>query len=119
MNSSVLSVKPDDPLSIFQEALRRAEEAAGDLGVETLTEALGEAERLKARLWARLYCLTVPHQGEADRLLDVREAATLLSLSEDTLYRRADELPFTVRLGGSVRFSALGIQKFIRSRQGR
>ncbi len=116
---SSLSVASETPFCRFQEALRATEEAAGSLGVEALSEALGEAEKLKARLWVRLYALTVPRQEDADRLLEVDEAARLLSLSPDTLYRRAGQLPFTVRIGGSVRFSALGIQKFIRARQGR
>jgi predicted DNA-binding transcriptional regulator AlpA len=119
MKSSVISVAPDNPLLRFTEALQRAEEEAGSLGVQDLSEALGATERLKAKLWARLYDLGVPRKGEADRLLDVEEAARVLTLSPDTLYRRASELPFTVRLGGSVRFSSDGIQKFICSRQGR
>ena len=55
MSLSVLSAPSDDPLGRFQEALREAKEAADSLGSEALPEALGEAERLKARLWTRLY----------------------------------------------------------------
>ena len=42
-----------------------------------------------------------------------------LAISTDTLYRKARELPFTVRIGGNVRFSAQGISRFIATRQGR
>jgi predicted DNA-binding transcriptional regulator AlpA len=54
-----------------------------------------------------------------DRLLTVTEAATVLSQTEDWLYRHAKQLPFTVRVGNSLRFSSAGIAKWIRTRQGR
>lgn len=54
-----------------------------------------------------------------DRLLDVVEAAQRLGTSQDYLYRQAKKLPFTVRIGSRLRFSAHGIERFIRSRQGR
>ncbi len=53
-------------------------------------------------------------------LLTVGEAAQKLSVSKDWLYRRADTLPFTVRLGPAhLRFSERGIEKYIRQRQGK
>jgi predicted DNA-binding transcriptional regulator AlpA len=108
-----------EPLSSFQDALRTAEEAALELGADALAEALGAAESLKARLWARLYAEGAPRPQEEDRLLDVDEASRRLSVSTDTLYRKARALPFTVRVGGNVRFSAQGISRFIATRQGR
>lgn len=52
-----------------------------------------------------------------DNLLNVKQAAARLSVTEDWLYRHAQRLPFTVRLGpGQVRFSAAGIERFIRTR---
>ena len=119
MSLSVLAQNPDDPLRRFRDALRHAEEVSGCLGAEALPEALGEAEKLKARLWTRLYAAGIPRQEEEDRLLEVEEAARRLAISTDTLYRRARELPFTVRIGGNVRFSAQGISRFIATRQGR
>ena len=119
MSVSALSQSPGDPLRHFQEALRHSEEASDSLGIEALPEALGEAERLKARLWVRLYGEGIPRQQEEDRLLEVEEAAKRLAISTDTLYRKAHELPFTVRIGGNVRFSAQGISRFIATRQGR
>lgn len=56
---------------------------------------------------------------ETDRLLDAREAAARLGMTPDWLYRRAPRLPFTVRLGRALRFSAAGIDRYIRARQGR
>lgn len=54
-----------------------------------------------------------------DRLLDVDEAAARLGVSSDWLYRRAARLPFTVRLGRTLRFSVRGLDRFIRTRQSR
>jgi len=55
---------------------------------------------------------------EPDQLLTAEQAAKRLSTSEDFLYR-AKDLPFRVRLGRRVRFSARGIERYIRLRQGR
>ena len=53
-----------------------------------------------------------------DRLLDTVEAAKLLSVSEDWLYRAAKKLPFTRRLGPKMlRFSSIGIQKYLATRK--
>jgi predicted DNA-binding transcriptional regulator AlpA len=57
------------------------------------------------------------HTGE-DRLLDAEEAAKLLSVSPDWLYRKAKKLPFTHRLGPKMlRFSYLGILKWLATRK--
>jgi len=114
-----VSVAARLPLYAFQEALQTAGEVAGSLGAEALAEAIGETERLKAGLWARLYAEGAPRPQEEDRLLDVDEASRRLSVSTDTLYRKARELPFTVKIGGNVRFSTHGISRFIATRQGR
>ena len=58
-------------------------------------------------------------QDNGDRLLDVREAAAKLSVTEDWLYRKGDKLPFIIRLGRNIRFSEQGIEKYIRQRTGR
>jgi len=56
----------------------------------------------------------------ADCLLGAKEAAARLAVTADYLYRHADKLPFTVRLGpGQLRFSANGIARYIQARQGR
>ena len=58
-------------------------------------------------------------QISEDHLLGVNEAAKRLSASKDWLYRHASRLPFTVRVGRQLRFSSVGIDRFIHSRQGR
>ena len=53
-----------------------------------------------------------------DRLLEADDAAKLLSVSEDWLYRHAKKLPFTRKLGPKMlRFSAIGIQKYLSTRK--
>ena len=53
--------------------------------------------------------------GPQDRLLTVQEAAPILGVTVDWLYRHADEFSFTVRPGpGHVRFSNVGIQDSLR-----
>lgn len=56
--------------------------------------------------------------NEGDRLLDAPEAAKLLTVSEDWLYRHAKKLPFTRKLGPKMlRFSSIGIQKYLGTRK--
>ncbi len=53
-----------------------------------------------------------------DNLLDAEEAAMILHVSKDWLYRHACHLPFTRKLGPKVlRFSFGGIQKYLASRK--
>jgi len=56
-------------------------------------------------------------QQEVGRLLSAEEAATLMSVSEDWLYRNAKKLPFTRKLGPKMlRFSLQGIKKWLATR---
>ena len=53
-----------------------------------------------------------------DQLVDAEEAARLLCVSADWLYRHAKKLPFTRKLGPKMlRFSSLGIQKYLATRK--
>ena len=94
-----------------------------NLPPEAVPSMLGELERLRAILWVRLTAGNHDGQGQlasnGDRLLGVEEAARKLGKSKDALYRHADDYPFTVRDGHSLRFSEQGIEKFIRQRMGR
>ena len=57
------------------------------------------------------------HQ-DGDRLLDAEEAAKILSVSPDWLYRHANRLPFTRKLAPKMlRFSYQGIQKYLATRK--
>ena len=54
---------------------------------------------------------------EADRMLTAEEAAEMLSMSTDWLYRNAKKLPFTKKLGPKMlRFSYQGIKKWLATR---
>ncbi len=55
--------------------------------------------------------------SEAEKLLDANEAAAMLGHSEVWLYRNSKRLPFSVRMGRSVRFSRKGIEKWIEAQK--
>jgi excisionase family DNA binding protein len=56
---------------------------------------------------------------DRDVLLSVNEAAERLKVSTDYLYRNARKLPFTVREGRLLRFSANGMDEYIRRKRNR
>lgn len=99
----------------FAQLLAEAEAVGLDLELIEIPEALAELERVRMRLTFRALSATPP----SDALLKVGPASDLLGIAPDTLYRRSAEYPFTVRDGRRLRFSRAGIEKFIRSRQGR
>lgn len=98
----------------FSELLAQAEAVGLDLESSELPVALGELERVRARLTFRALSAAAP----SDVLLTVGEAVKLLGMAEGTLYRRAADYPFTVRDGRRLRFSRAGIERFIRAKQG-
>jgi hypothetical protein len=61
---------------------------------------------------------TMDRVGPRDRLLNVREAAARLRVTPDWLYRHHKQLPFVVRHGRLLRFSAHGIEDYIWKRRG-
>ena len=95
-------------------------ERVSALPPEAVPVMLGELERLRALLWARL--VMRPDGNEAgsldeDRLLDVNEASTKLGISADALYR--NDYPFKVKVATRIRFSQHGIERYIKQRVGR
>jgi excisionase family DNA binding protein len=56
-------------------------------------------------------------KSDDDHLLTVGEAATRLNTTKDWIYRHSSELPFEVRVGGKLRFSARGLQEYIRAKR--
>ncbi len=102
--------------------LAELKEEIGELAPEQIPAVLGELEELRARAWAQLLTPNGRNPSgiqPADELVSAREAARRLGLSLDYVYRHARQLPFTVRIGRRLRFSAQGIERFIRLRQGR
>ena len=86
-----------------------------DLPSEFVVAALAHVAAISAGLAARLAEASAASTPATtgDRLLDIREAAQRLGMSTSRLYREATHLPFTVRRGRSVRFSAVGIDRYI------
>ena len=85
-----------------------------DLG-EALKETLRGVVREVVR--EELVALDLNRAPEGDRLLTMKEAADLLGMSRDWLYRNAYRLPFVRRpADGSVRCSKQGIQKWLKTR---
>lgn len=79
---------------------------------EALLQALRQAIRQEIEA-----ALQSGHAPE-DRLLDAPSAAKLLSVSSDWVYRHAKSFPFTRKLGPKMlRFSFLGIQKYLATRK--
>ena len=95
-----------------------------DVQAAELPTLIGEAEALRARLWARMQATSAPappapaQRNGKDRLLTSDEAAELLGVSRRWVYRKADELPFTRRLsGGTLRFSERGLERWKETRK--
>ena len=84
---------------------------------EDLLAQLTSAEADRLTLLAQLIALEVARTLHApdDRLLTVQEAAPILGVTVDWLYRHANDFTFTVRPGpGQVRFSYIGLQDHLR-----
>jgi len=85
---------------------------------ERIPEILGEIERVKGVLWARLAVPPTTNGAGGDRLLTIHEAALRLAVPTGWVKKRPD-LPFRVVLSdGTVRYSARGLEAFIRARHG-
>ncbi|MBI3458456.1 MAG: helix-turn-helix domain-containing protein [Candidatus Rokubacteria bacterium] len=111
------------PVPTLDELAGEPGQAAG-LPLEAARALLARCAVVHGVLVARLleapeHGASAPQGGPEDRLLAVEEAAGMLAVSPDWLYRRAGRLPFTVRLGRTLRFSARGLERYIRQRQGR
>ena len=90
------------------------------LPADQLPDAIGTLESAKARAWARLVRpeSAEPSPQDADKTVDVQDAAQLLGMSPTWVYRHADTLPFTRRVGRrALRFSVAGIRRYLASRR--
>lgn len=71
-------------------------------------------ERLTASLQqGRPLVESKPQAQPKERLMGVHEAAHVLGVKPDWLYRHANELPFTRRIGRHLRFSSEAIQQYL------
>ena len=97
-------------------------ERASEISPATAGALLARLAGVQTALLARLLAPSGNASEAAlveDRLLTASEAAAQLGHSRDWIYRHAARLPFTVRTGRDVRFSAAGLARWIRTRQGR
>ncbi len=88
--------------------------AARELPVDDLPRLMGELEEIRCTAMARL-ATPAPAQSQADELLSAVEAARRLGISQDYLYRHHRGFPFSRRVGRRLLFSALGIEKYIKT----
>jgi excisionase family DNA binding protein len=108
----------EDRVERYRQLLGEAEDVAGRMSPDELADGIAELERAKALLSIRLNTLTASRPHETDRLLTAKEAAERLGVSLETVYRKAKDVPFRVKIGGNLRFSSHGLEAFIRSRCG-
>lgn len=88
---------------------------------DVIADLRGQIAKLDTLLLSRLLTGEQPQTGmDGDRLLTAAETAQKLGATEDWLYRHATTLPFAVRVGKKhLRFSEVGIERYIRQRTGR
>src|SRR5215469_16372932 len=86
-----------------------------EIAIGDIPAALAQLAALQSALIARLLA-TKSAATAPEALLTVEEAARKLSVTEDWLYRRGKNLGLAVTLGaGTLRFSALAIDAYIRA----
>jgi predicted DNA-binding transcriptional regulator AlpA len=89
-------------------------ERVDELAPEQARALLAQLVTLQAPLLAR--ALIAVGGREPDELLTVEVAARRIGLGEGWLYRHAAALPFTVRVGRQLRFSARRLEAYIAAR---
>ena len=52
-----------------------------------------------------------------DKLLSVEQVCEILNVEVDWVYHNARKLPFVIKIGGMLRFSSNGLQRYIASRK--
>src|SRR5262245_24017759 len=105
-------------------AVLDAPERASNISPAAVPAILGQLAALQALFLARLVAGTTAQANEGgpangDRNLSVEEAAHRLGVKPGYLYRHSGRLPFTVRIGRRLLFSADGLERWNRRRQGR
>ena len=91
--------------------------------VRDLEQRAAHAERIGAQApVAAIYRLVLeevgqldgtPEERTPDRLLSAEVAAERMGVSKRYIYNHADTLPFTKRLGRTVRFSERGLERWL------
>jgi excisionase family DNA binding protein len=87
---------------------------------EDLPRLVGDFEAARAAAWSRMLApRALAADSAQDQNLSVEEAASRLGVSKDYLYRHADRLPFALRIGRKLLFSARGLEKWNAQKQRR
>lgn len=101
---------------------RELKETIGQVAPQELHAFLGKLEEMKSIVLSQLHPAAPYSQKndakETDELLEVKEAARKLKVSHNYLYQNSKHLPFTVRVGRRLLFSAQGIDHYIQRNQG-
>ena len=101
---------------------RELKETIGQVAPQELHAFLGKLEEMKSIVLSQLRpvapCSQKNDAQETDELLAVKEAALKLKVSQNYLYQNSKTLPFTVRVGRRLLFSAQGIDRYIQQNQG-
>lgn len=94
------------------------------LSADATRQLIAKLEMARGALKARRIVLSGEPEALAsvpdtpDRLLRVGEAAQRIGIAQDTLYKNADDYPFTQRpRPRCLRFSERGIEKWIKTRR--
>jgi hypothetical protein len=64
-------------------------------------------------LVARTNQICTDPQPQKEELITVKQAAEILSMSEDWIYRNKATLPFAVKIGGGLRINRAKLYKYI------
>jgi len=102
--------------------LSQEPERAATLSPKERADLYRQVARMEADLLALILTdgtVAEPRDEAPDQLLTAAQAGARLGYTRDWVYRHAAALPFTVRLpGGRRRFSAQGLARYLRRRQG-
>jgi hypothetical protein len=91
-------------------------ERVNDLAPGQARAYLAQLVPLQSALLARAFARD-GSGSRGDRLLSVKEAAAKLGQSLHYVYKHADAFPFVVRNGRALRFSEVGMERWIREQQ--
>ena len=72
-------------------------------------------EELRTVIWEAVQAKGAAQKD--DRLLIVEQVAEILNTTEEWVYHNAKKLPFVRKIGGMLRFSAYGLQRYIESKK--
>lgn len=87
-----------------------------DLSAIEAGEMLAEVAGIQTMLMGRVLSGGVdPAVDKEDRLLSLDEAAKVLGMSEDWLYKNGKRLRLLVKVGGKNKYSSRSLQKYIQS----